>query len=207
MYLFSEPAWDGAGTYASFIMDLHLRLLYPECEYSVPEYIQLRSRGEHHLAYAENRCLQLGATVGKPIPADYGGSGGLVDWLIETNSVSRGIPFIVACTQFCLADISTVDEHFRQAFYCGEAVSPCVRTQRADVSASKPYVQVRFTIGAPVFGSSLIAVEQMRRFWATFHRYGWLQPEAELLRIATRRCENGFDAKVRPKTVQPQTRK
>lgn len=202
LHLFNYLQVDGASMYANFI-----QAVYEDCCFSRPATVELFASGEYHLAQANGCYVELEKLGIPAIPPDYKGASGLLDMLYKDRfAVPSGqpnplLPFdglvlMVCCAEWCLIDISTKLEHFRQAFYQGHAVTPCERRAAEQRPPDAPCIHMQFTLGAPdVFRSRVVTADQFRQALLGLRKHRLVPKPLRLTSLKA--LENGFKAKLR----------
>lgn len=202
LHLFNYIQLDSAALYASFI-----KSVYETFCFATPASVKLTSHGEYHLACATDCYLKLDDALISTIPSDYEAQQGLVNWLfIESLTKSRHLPnpllpfqglaLVIFLTEWCITDISANGEHFRQAFYQGQAVTPCERRASTELPNSSPFIQLQFALAAPQFRSRVITPVQLRQAFASLKEYKLVPKNLRLTSIKL--TEDGFETKVKP---------
>lgn len=188
---------DSASTYASFIKDL-----YEDCCFSQPTKTTLAQKGEYLFACAHGSKLELDGLF---LPGNYGGYSGLIEWLfLESHKRPRdrpnsllsfeGLALIVFLTEWCIVDISTSDEHFRQAFHQGKPISVCERRLSNDLPRDSPIIQLQYVLARPQFHSRIVSLEQIEQT-LTYLRDYRLIPK-ELAMKSSKSMQNGFEIEI-----------
>jgi len=199
-YLFDHPKVDGASMYGNFLSGV-----YDEAGcLSTPRLVELSAQSEYHRACAIGSQLSQGLDGDSRIPLNYGNTPGLIDYMWQQCLMEPDcrpsqpkpleafsyIALIAFAAEYCIVDVSTADEYFRQAFHQGRAVTPCERRPLAEVANGIPYLQVYFTIAPPVFQSRVITPGQLKEVLYELRHRAWI-PQS--LRIKySRQKTDGF---------------
>lgn len=200
LYLFNYLHLGGAAMYASFI-----KSVYEEFCFARPHSVKLFLQGESHFVYAEGCFLNLDETSITSIPQDYDKHQGLVDWLFGESLTKphdipnpllpfQGFALIIFLAEWCVADVSTPTEHFRQIFYQGQAVTPCERRSIGDLPKDAPFIQLQFVLAEPQFHSRVVTPAQIRQAFSNLKKYHLVPKNLRLTRM--RLIEDGFVAKI-----------
>lgn len=180
-YLFGYQHLDSASMQASFI-----KSVYEGYCFSTPESVMLFSCGEDHYVRSNNCFLNLVDLV-LSVPSDYEGHSGMVDWLFAKSSgipspnpllPFEGFALIVYLAEWCVVNISTNDEHFRQTFYQGKTVTPCERRSRNDFYT--PFIQLQFTVALPQFKSGSVETQKIKQAFQELRRDQFIPPNLQL---------------------------
>jgi hypothetical protein len=206
LHLFDSIKLGTAATHASF-----LQAVWEGFCFATPRATKLSLYGEYHVAHAHGGYLKLDETPLSSIPKDYEGYSGLLDWLYAQSRMQprdapnpllpfEGFALIIYLTEWCIADISTHEEHFRQTFYQGQAVIPCERRKGDDRPKDAPFIQLQYLLAPPQFHSRLVTPEQIRLAFSSLRRYNVIPSNLRLTGLKV--TEDGFEARIKP-TLKP----
>lgn len=182
-YLFGYQQLDLASMHASFLKSIHEGYCF-----STPQSVTFFSYAEDHFVRADDCFLDLN-NLGIQIPPDYANHFGLVDWLFSRslgipspNSLLpfEGLALVAYLAEWCVTSISTSNEHFRQTFYHGKAVTPCERKSISEVDKSTRFIQIQFTVAPPQFESRLLRAEKINEAFHELKKYALIPVNLQL---------------------------
>lgn len=199
-YLYDHARVDGASIYGNFLLGVYDQA---GC-LTTPSVVELSAHYEYQRACASDCQLRWAVDGGPKIPLDYGNTPGVVNYLWQQclmepdNRPSQPKPLeafsyialMAFAAEYCIVDISAADEHFRQAFYQGRAVTPCERRPLQQMGSGTPYLQVCFTIAPPVFRSRVITSGQVKEAVQELRKRAWIPRALHLMHL--RQKMDGF---------------